>query len=591
MKKPNYRQNCMKPLSSNIYKKYYVGVDVETYGKTNKFYSCGLYWLYKGKEMFKYFTDKEECIKFILSRRFKNKIFIATNLDFDFTVLFYKTAYWNNFRILSRNGKMIQCSYKFKQNNGSIRFIDTLNYYMGSVESLGKIINSPKLEKPKFLGKKPITTSQKKELMIYNKQDCFVSYTFMNFFQDCINKLGGNVKLTIAATSLSLWRSKFQNDYILKESFMLKDDTVKDFIFEGYYGGRTEVFIRGKFNNINYYDVNSLYPFCMKNDFPLPNSVKNIEEKDLSVYNIIRYHGVTKAKIEAPNINIPLLPYRKNGKLIFPTGKFTGTYNNIELRKAIELGYKIKPIKQIIYTMAFKPFDDFIDTLYNERLRQKELKNPFELVCKILMNGLYGKFGTKQLEEYTIFNMPNCTYEEMKKVTGKDEFDVIDDIIIVKRIKKFDGIYSFPILSSYVTSYARLHMYKYLEKGDVIYMDTDSIATLKTMDGCNKELGNMKHEGLYNDCIFIKPKMYKLGDTIKIKGIRKSNIDDIKNVMMGKSVTKEKFSKLRESARRGFMPNTKMRVTKNVNIIDDKRIWEHNNLDKIANSTPLVINE
>lgn len=581
----------MKPLSSNIYKKYYVGVDVETYGKTNKFYSCGLYWLYKGKEMFKYFTDKEECIKFILSRRFKNKIFIATNLDFDFTVLFYKTAYWNNFRILSRNGKMIQCSYKFKQNNGSIRFIDTLNYYMGSVESLGKIINSPKLEKPKFLGKKPITTSQKKELMIYNKQDCFVSYTFMNFFQDCINKLGGNVKLTIAATSLSLWRSKFQNDYILKESFMLKDDTVKDFIFEGYYGGRTEVFIRGKFNNINYYDVNSLYPFCMKNDFPLPNSVKNIEEKDLSVYNIIRYHGVTKAKIEAPNINIPLLPYRKNGKLIFPTGKFTGTYNNIELRKAIELGYKIKPIKQIIYTMTFKPFDDFIDTLYNERLRQKELKNPFELVCKILMNGLYGKFGTKQLEEYTIFNMPNCTYEEMKKVTGKDEFDVIDDIIIVKRIKKFDGIYSFPILSSYVTSYARLHMYKYLEKGDVIYMDTDSIATLKTMDGCNKELGNMKHEGLYNDCIFIKPKMYKLGDTIKIKGIRKSNIDDIKNVMMGKSVTKEKFSKLRESARRGFMPNTKISVTKNVNIIDDKRIWEHNNLDKIANSTPLVINE
>jgi hypothetical protein len=581
----------MKPLSSKIYKKYYVGIDVETYGKTNKFYSCGLYWEEYDKEMFKYFTDREECIKFILSRKFRNKLFVATNLDFDFTVLFYKTDYWNDFKILSRNGKIIQCSYKFKQNNGTIRFIDTLNYYMGSVESLGKIINSHKLEKPGFLGKKPITNEEKKELMIYNKQDCFVSYTFMNFFQECINKLGGNVKLTIASTSLALWRGKFQNDYIVKEAYMLKDDSVKDFIFEAYYGGRTEVFSRGKFDNVNYYDVNSLYPFCMKNEFPLPNSVKDIQKEDLSINNIIRYHGVTKALIEAPDINIPLLPYRKNGKLLFPVGKFTGTYNNIELRKAIELGYKIIPLKQIIYTMTFRPFDEFIDTLYNERLRQKELKNPFELVCKILMNGLYGKFGTKQMEEYKLLNMPNCTYEEMKKAVGSDDFDVKDDMIIVKHIKKFNGIYAFPILSSYVTSYARLHMYKYLEKGNVIYMDTDSIATLKTIEGCSKELGNMKHEGLYNDCIFIKPKMYKLGDNIKIKGIRKSNNEDIQNVMIGNSITKEKYSKLRESVRRGMSPNTKMNVTKKVDIIDNKRTWEHNSLDTVSRSTPMVLDE
>jgi hypothetical protein len=241
--------------------------------------------------------------------------------------------------------------------------------------------------------------------------------------------------------------------------------------------------------------------------------------------------------------------------------------------------------------MTFKPFDDFIDTLYNERLRQKELKNPFELVCKILMNGLYGKFGTKQMEEYTLLNMPNCTWEEMKKAVGNDEFDVKDDMIIVKRIKKFNGIYAFPILSSYVTSYARLHMYKYLEQGNVIYMDTDSIATLKTLNGCTKELGDMKHEGLFNNCIFIKPKMYKLGDSIKIKGIRKSDNEDIKNIMIGKSITKEKYSKLRESVRRGMMPNTKMMVTKKVDIIDNKRIWEHDNLEIVSESYPMVLNE
>jgi hypothetical protein len=85
--------------------------------------------------------------------------------------------------------------------------------------------------------------------------------------------------------------------------------------------------------------------------------------------------------------------------------------------------------------------------------------------------------------------------------------------------------------------------------------------------------------------------MYKLGDTIKIKGIRKSNIEDIENVMIGKTITKEKFSKLRESARRGLTPNTKMNVTKRVNIIDDKRIWEHNDINTVSNSTPIILNE
>jgi hypothetical protein len=372
---------------------------------------------------------------------------------------------------------------------------------------------------------------------------------------------------------------------------MLRDDSVKDFIFEGYYGGRTEVFTRGHFNNINYYDVNSLYPFCMKNDFPLPNSVKAISEENLSIDNIIRYHGVTTCQVVCPNINKPLLPYRMNNKLIFPRGKFTGTYNNIELRKALELGYTIKPLKQIIYTMTFRPFDEFITSLYTERLKQKELKNPFELVCKILMNGLYGKFGTKKHESYQIIDTSFQTWEELKKAVGDNEFDIKDNMTIIKKVKRFNGIYSFPILSSYVTSYARLLMYDYLEKYNVIYMDTDSIATQDTIEGCDLTLGNMKCEGVFNDCIFIKPKMYKLGNTIKIKGIRKSNNEDIINVINGLSVTKEKFSKLRESVRRGFTPNTIMEVTKNVCIIDDKRIWDHNNIKEIAHSKPLIIDE
>ncbi len=525
----------------------------------------------------------------MLSRRFRNKTIVATNLGFDLTSLFFDTPFWNDIQITSRGSDILLATYKLTNNNGKIKIIDTFNFVPYSVEKLGAILNSNKLTKPSFWIKKsngdydaikPLNSNDEHELMIYNKQDCKISCDFMYFLQKGINEAGGNLKITIASTSLDVWRRSHLKQNITKENFFIPE--IKDFIFKGYYGGRTEVFKRGYFENLNYYDVNSLYPSVMLNKYPLPQSIQRVNTPMIKY--IQDYEGVCECEVITPhNIKIPLLPKRIDGKLKFPRGNFIGVWNNVELRKALELGYKIRPIKQVIYTETFNPFESYVKTFYAKRMKYKAENNPMQLVTKLLLNSLYGKFAQKEKQKMTINNLEYLSDDIKKKYLICPDDLTIKNNYLIKILKEdFDGLFSLPILSSYTTSYARLLMYDYLVTTNPVYMDTDSIVTKSYLPE-SKELGDMKLEYFVERGIFVKPKFYMMNDDVKIKGVNKAKSDDFFNIIDGKTVNKIKFSKLRESIRRGIKPNTKINVPKNMSLDDDKRVWKENFLSLIEN--------
>ena len=586
----SFYSNCMKPLSKVIRTHEYIGFDVETIGDKNTFYSGGIYYYKNNEPRFKYFTNQLEMCAFILARKFRNKYIVATNLEFDLTVLFFNTPYWNKFNILSRGGKILYAVYRLGNNNGKIKFLDTTNYVFWGVEKLGEIIGIPKMEKPEFLGKRiPKDRWEYINMMMYNQRDCKISCDFMYFLQDGFNELGGNAKLTIASTSLNTWRMGYQEIPLLKESYVLNDDKIKDFIFSGYYGGRTEVFKRGTFEDVFYYDINSLYPSVMCMDLPLPQSIQKVDIPNID--NIYKYMGVTECYVSCPQIDKPLLPLRHDGKLLFPSGNFKGTWNNCELAKALDLGYQIIPIKQIIYTESFQPFKTFVEVLYNKRLEYKKDKSPMELVAKLLLNSLYGKFATKHINGFRIIDMKDMTYTEILEATKNIEHNVKNNKILIRTEKEFNGIYAFPILSSYITSYARLVMYDYIKDKDVIYTDTDSIVTLTEKYQDSKELGKLKLEAKIKTAMFVKPKFYIIDDSVKIKGISKANKEDFNKALKHESIDKIKFLKIKESFRRGMNPNQIVSIKKNLNLSDNKRIWEHENLDIVSLSKPIFINQ
>jgi len=575
-------KNTLKPLNP-FFKKYdFVGFDVETYdlNGVQTFYFGSIYFYENGEEVFETYFDKEQLINRLLSPFFKGKYITATNLSFDYSSLFYDTKYFNDIKLIWRGSDLITAIYELPNKKGSIKFIDTFNYVGFSVEKLGKIIGTDKQEKPSYMGKRKSKTIEELNYFIeYNKYDCKITCDFMYFLQKGINEMGGELKLTIASSSLDTWRRSFMIGNIIKEQYTLKDDKIKEFIHKGYYGGRTEVFKKGIMKDMYYYDINSLYPAMMLKQLPNPNSV--FKPDNLSEGNIIKYMGVSEVLVESPdNIDYPILPYRskETKKLIFPKGTFRGVYNHNELNYALTNGYKILKIYyQVCYKHTFKPFSTYVTTLYDKRLEYKKNKSSMELVVKLLMNSLYGKFAQSKRLNTKITDINNLTGQDKVNALLFDKGDIKDNFLIESSEQEFDGIFTFPILSSYITSYARITLHNYLSTYKAVYCDTDSIVT-KQMLPESLELGKMKLESKLNKCEFIKPKMYYMQfengeEVIKMKGVNRPNLENWESVKNSNSVIKYKMTKIRESVRRGFKPNTLIKIEKNLNIEDDKREW------------------
>lgn len=647
--------NCLKPKTDKIKKYKIFGFDIETYGKYNKFLMGSIYGYDKknNKNIIKVFWDKKEMQNYILnSHLFRgNTLFFATNLGFDFLGLFDDRLIDLNIQFLIRGTQFLNIKIKTKSGH-TINFRDTLNFLKASVENIGKkVLGIEKLTKPKCLGKKPKNEIEKKQLEKYNIRDSEITFKFANFLQDNFNELGTNIKYTIASTSMSL----FQNKYLTETLYQPKKEVI-EFLFKAYYGGRTEIFKRGKVENLKYYDINSLYPYVMdKFNYPHPNYIKNIKyetnilnnfimySKNDEILNYINnYEGVTKCFIE-PDYNnesikngldnFPILPTRDNkrGKLLFCNERQLGYYSNVELRKALDLGYKISPIETYFYVKTFNPFKIFVRDLYKKRLEAKRNKSPTQLIYKILMNANYGKWCQKmeyqevlinnclevqhKIHEYILenknrekqnkplkYNISVVDSCKIKHDTGSIESPQIYYVTDLERnyIPKFIN----PILGIYITSYARLELYKLIEnivsrKFDLYYCDTDSVICNCELP-VSKKLGALKKEYDIIEGVLVKPKMYffkgidednKECEIYKCKGLMNiSSYKDFISLLETKKYSYTKFSKFKESIRRHIYFNEKMIIDKVIDLEDNKREWEKEfNYNELQDSKPIKI--
>lgn len=370
--------------------------------------------------------------------------------------------------------------------------------------------------------------------------------------------------------SLKIFRLKF-----LKQTIPSLSKHQDRFIRDGYYGGATDHYkVEGE--NLFYYDVNSLYPYSMLNDMPLNHTgfISNIT-KDMLVKG--DFFGFCLAEIECPkNIKIPLLPYRIKGvgKVVYPTGKWSGVYFSEILREIMKHGYKVKPIKGHAFDKG-NIFNEYINHFYDIK---KNSKGPARFIAKMHLNQLYGYFGRSQ---ETILTQ-NVTRDELKQLTLTSSIDSImkihDDLYVVllkgnlnqemlnelKRLRKdisFDttdyiqkerSVKSNVAIAAAVTAYAQIEMMKYktLPGISVYYTDTDSIFIDKQLptDMEGIELGQMKNElgsgNKIDKAIFLGSKKYgyKTGSLEKsvFAGAQRDSItfEEIKKISLGTEIVK-----------------------------------------------------
>lgn len=195
--------------------------------------------------------------------------------------------------------------------------------------------------------------------------------------------------MTISALAMRVFTSHFYKDTI----FTNTEFELRSFIRCAYFGGHVDLY-RPIAENAYVYDINSLYPYCMRLDMPSgkPDWIPCC--KGLALENLF---GFIEADIICPKtIERPFLPMRHKGKLYFPTGKWRGTYFSEELKFAKKLGYSIELKKAMLFKKNKSPLTEFIDTFYTLRVKaKKENKKASQTIYKLILLSLYGRLGMR----------------------------------------------------------------------------------------------------------------------------------------------------------------------------------------------------
>jgi hypothetical protein len=182
----------------------------------------------------------------------------------------------------------------------------------------------------------------------------------------------------------------------------------------------------------------------------------------------------------------------------------------------------------------------YVEFLYSLR-KQYSKSHPLNLIAKILLNSLYGRFGMSEiLIKYDII-----TREDFEKIIIENDESISDfieldnHVLVGLNIELQENSSNISIgVAAAITAYARIHMSQFKNNSDynLYYSDTDSIYTDSELDPYfidEKILGKLKLENICEEAIFLAPKVYCLKTEndliIKVKGLKNTSTLDIQH--------------------------------------------------------------
>ena len=528
--------------------------------------------------------DSYKCLMDFIDKRYEpvltNKLTLlahnASRFDSNFILGLYKLD--GTVDIIMRNSQIL--SVTIKKDCREIRIIDSMQHLVGSLVKVSKDFgveenkgifpytwyNEKNLahfgEKPPleaFLEnrkeeEKPFITEMwnnieepfnaKSFLENYLEADLnILENTLEIYIRESIKQNGINPINYIGAPSYSniVFRSNHLNDFLYTEGWISEM-----FVRRSYFGGRNEIFkFHAKDGYVN--DINSSYPWSMTQPMPIGKGTYYRGDTGKSF-------GFIRANVYVDdNFKIPILPVRKDGLLIFPTGSFSGTWFSEELNYAEENGYKVDRIEGIMYEKSPDVFKSFIDKFY--KIKSESENSSQTKIAKLILNSLYGKLGSRDV--YSKVSVGNSNHPLVTTVTDTIENTIVtsiepgcikqDDINtyldikntkivinpdMVKEISK-DKRTNVVQLASAITAYSRIKLHKAMSEKDIglLYVDTDSVFSEKGLNTSyiGDKLGEWDIKNI-SDLWICNNKMYsyKSNDDSKqhfaFKGIRDTSI-------------------------------------------------------------------
>ena len=329
-------------------------------------------------------------------------------------------------------------------------------------------------------------------LIGYNRIDCEILWKAIDEFEKEIFALGGQLQQTIASTAMTLFRRKYlQRDIFTSEK-------LNQIAQESYFASRVEVISR-RIDDFLMYDINSSFPYAMT--FPLPANLTGFrttlpdEQSDDCLY-------LANVTIEVPDMPLPPLPYRKEGRVFFPVGRWRSWFTSTDLNLARREGTIIHKVHEVYTFEPFLDFKGYADDIY--KLRSESTTAFRKLVLKYLLNSLYGKAAESILKQEMLINPPELDREKMQMLQPGVWLQEKEAVIAHRHV----------VISSFITSIARRTLYDlakecYRQELPMAYCDTDSLCTKADLPVDPKTLGKLKLEKKMEWAEFVAPKIYR----------------------------------------------------------------------------------
>lgn len=329
-------------------------------------------------------------------------------------------------------------------------------------------------------------------LRVYNEIDCEILWKAIAQFEAEIFGLGGQLQQTIASTAMGL----FRRAYLKQDIFT--SERLNEIAQESYFASRVEVISRNA-EDFFTYDINSSFPHAMT--FPMPANLTSFrttlpdDDSDNCVY-------LANVTIEIPDMDLPPLPFRKEGRVFFPVGRWRSWFTSTDIRLALREGAILHKVHEVYVFDAFMDFAAYAREIYGRRAESTTVFR--KLVLKYLLNSLYGKAAEGIMKQEMLINPQEIDREKMQMLQPGVWLQDKQAVITHRHVA----------ISSVITSIARRSLYDiakecYRQCCPPLYFDTDSCSTKAILPVDEKKLGALKLEKKMEWAVFAAPKIYR----------------------------------------------------------------------------------
>jgi hypothetical protein len=429
-----------------------------------------------------------------------------------------------------------------------VKYRDSLSVLPMSVSKMGDAFSMPKGITPEAYIKgtrRPISDEdidycwRDVDIIRVAMRSLWVEYhSWLGHPIDNVEEAVFNLPLTGASMAYRVWSYRFWPSHWTwtdakgrSRASCSAPERANDSLREAYHGGRVQVLGNAgeTVYNVRSVDRNSMYPSVMR-ESPMPDmdSVRQLKATEKNLRKLASDdayvywgHVVMEA---GPDAELFIPVRREDGRKTYTETRVDGMFVQPVIDYALAHGWRLLDVKELWFAKTMKPFDGFVDEFYSLRLQYKANKDGREILVKLLLNSLYGKFAQRNYTER--IDDPFLVNAMLEADDWHDKYDLHHYGNLTSHLHYFLEKEASELsrntwfgFAAFITGYAQISLQKVISAAGsgALYCDTDSVHFIAdrwddVVDSVSigKELGDWEPEQAHAIpvAIYWEPKVY-----------------------------------------------------------------------------------